>query len=804
VPGPTVTLTFAGDAKKLDKTMQGVGDGARKMASEVGKASDQMAAGAEGGSKRFAGSLGKLKTVAAAGGAAAGAGLTLAFAKSMEFGAAQQRLEAQLGAGSAASEQAGNVAGALYADAFGESFADVGEAVKTVMQSGIAGIGATDQQVQALTGNVMSLSDAFGQDLNGTVNAVGQMMRTGLAKNGQEALDVLTVGFQQGNDKAGDLLDTFNEYGTQFRKVGLDGKTAMGLISQGLKAGARDADIVADSIKEFSIRAIDGSKSTVAGFTRLGLSARKMADDVAAGGPRASAALGLTLDKLRAIKDPTERAAIAVQLFGTQAEDMGDALYALDLDTAAQGIGSVDGAAQKLNDTLGDTAQNKIESVKRKVEEWGASLVEVKGPIGTAGAMIAAFGPQALSTLAPLASMLAALRMQGAVSALSGVGAQVDAVGTKADVAATKSGKLKGALKGIGVGLALGAVAYGMDQINAASEEGNLSGWNGQLHDLTRVMTGDWGNALSDMGAQLDQWKRNLQAGFNTDGSSNIGKFFGWLRQQMNEPLPPLQFDVNTGPAVGQVDGFIADVNSRTPQVNINGNTNGAGFALRTILDEIAAGHESVVIDGRPIPAQEALRYVLGLINNSAGTTTINGQNRPAGDALADILRRTNASSASIGVGANTGSAQGTVQAFVNRWNGYTIQLKAGVTSISNHALQGYAAGGPVVGPGSGTSDTAGLFALSNGEYVATAKQVANAGGPEAFGRLMSMLDRGPMRGFASGGPVMSVPSSSAPAAAGGAGVMRVQLVASGGLDSAAGSFIAGLIRTGKLQLRAA
>jgi phage-related minor tail protein len=270
--------------------------------------------------------------------------------------------------------------------------------------------------VQDLTGNVMSLSQAFGQDLNGTVNAVGQMMRTGLAKNGQEALDILTVGFQQGNDKAGDLLDTFNEYGTQFRKVGLDGKTAMGLISQGLKAGARDADIVADSIKEFSIRAVDGSKTTAAGFAALGLSGKKMAEDVAAGGPRASAALQLTLDKLRQIKDPADRAQVAVALFGTQAEDMGQALYALDPATAAAagGMGNVDGAAQRLNDTLGDTAANKIESVKRKVEEWGASLVEVKGPIGDVGAAAAAFGPQALETLAPLGQMLAALKMQGA------------------------------------------------------------------------------------------------------------------------------------------------------------------------------------------------------------------------------------------------------------------------------------------------------------------------------------------------------------------------------------------------------
>jgi hypothetical protein len=98
-------------------------------------------------------------------------------------------------------------------------------------------------------------------------------MRTGLAKNAQDALNIVTVGFQAGDDKAGDFLDTLNEYGTQFRKLGLDGKEATGLISQGLKAGARDGDLVADALKEFSIRAVDGSKTTKKGFEALGLSA---------------------------------------------------------------------------------------------------------------------------------------------------------------------------------------------------------------------------------------------------------------------------------------------------------------------------------------------------------------------------------------------------------------------------------------------------------------------------------------------------------------------------------------------------
>jgi hypothetical protein len=224
--------------------------------------------------------------------------------------------------------------------------------------------------------SALSVSTVLGEEVGPTANAVGQMLKTGMAKNAQEAFDVLTRGAQVGANKAEDLLDTFNEYSTQFRKVGLDGKTAMGLIQQGLQGGARDADLVADSIKEFSIRAIDGSATTIAGFKAIGLNANDMKEKIAAGGPAAKKALGETLDKLRAIKDPAKQAAAATELFGTQAEDMGKALYSLNVNTAVQGLGKVDGAAKAAGDTMSNTASNNIKIFERTLTQ---SVVNVLG-----------------------------------------------------------------------------------------------------------------------------------------------------------------------------------------------------------------------------------------------------------------------------------------------------------------------------------------------------------------------------------------------------------------------------------------
>jgi hypothetical protein len=297
-------------------------------------------------------------------GAALGVGIGASIAASMDMEAANDKLAAQLGVGPVEAAKLAKVSAHVYSNAWGESTADVNDAIKGVYQN-IGDTSAATGGLEGVTTKVIALRDTFDQDLGGVTAAVGQMMKTGLAKNADEALDIVTAGLQKGADKAGDFLDTLNEYGTQFRKFGIDGEMATGLISQGLKAGARDGDLVADSIKEFSIRAIDGSKTTAAGFQSIGLNAGDMATKIGKGGKSATDALDLTLDKLRGIKDPVQQAAIATELFGTQAEDMGAALYALDPSSAVQALGKVGGAADRMAKTVGDNPKSALEGFKR-------------------------------------------------------------------------------------------------------------------------------------------------------------------------------------------------------------------------------------------------------------------------------------------------------------------------------------------------------------------------------------------------------------------------------------------------------
>ena len=289
---------------KFDK----IARGAKELGSAVDKASDKGAAGlkkldaqtkktGEGLSKlgdKGKEGLGKLAEGLKAGplalvglGAGLGAAVMEGFGQAMEKEDAVHLLTAQVGGSNADMAKLGKISGDLYKNAFGDSVGEVSQVMKTVFQSGLAATSDAEDKIKGVTTQVMNYSKLTGEEALPVTRAISQMLKTGLAKNATEAFDLLTRGTQKGLDKSEDLLDTVNEYGTQFRKVGLSGTQAFGLISQAIQAGARDSDIAADALKEFSIRAVDGSTLTAQSFKGLGLSAKDMAETISQGGPKA-------------------------------------------------------------------------------------------------------------------------------------------------------------------------------------------------------------------------------------------------------------------------------------------------------------------------------------------------------------------------------------------------------------------------------------------------------------------------------------------------------------------------------------
>lgn len=276
------------------------------------------------------------------------------------------RLAALAGLSEEDAARIGRGAGEAYANVFGESIEQNMDVARLGVQFDLIDPDATARSAQRTVQSLTGIADALGEDVEPIARAVAQMLRTDVVKSADAAFDVLAAGQREGVNIGGDLLDTFTEYSTQFRKLGLDGPQALGLLQQALRNGARDSDIAADALKEFGIRAVDPAYKEA--FDDLGFSWDDLSGRISRGGPEAAAALEETLDQLRGIEDPARRNAAALELFGSQGEDMADALSAMDLSSAVEELGTVAGAAQAMFDTLSDNDGTRVERAQRSIE----------------------------------------------------------------------------------------------------------------------------------------------------------------------------------------------------------------------------------------------------------------------------------------------------------------------------------------------------------------------------------------------------------------------------------------------------
>jgi Phage-related minor tail protein len=340
-------------AADLDRTEAGARASFAGVADAAENAGDQVAA--RFGGKVEAGLASVMRSAGALGvGAFIGQQLMAGLEQEWEEDRVGGLIEAQTGAAAGSAGRLGETAGNMFRNHFGESIEDVGRALTAVFQNDLIDESAAVADIEKITGKVMTASDVIEEEFAAVGRAAQQAVRTDLAGNVSEALDMITHATQEGLNTSGDLLDTITEYGTSFRELGLDGAESLGLIGQAQRAGARDTDYAADALKEFAILAQDTASTASRGFQTLGLDGEKMGRMIAAGGVPARDALRQTLNALRDMPPGIERNSAAVDLFGTKAEDLGDALFSMDLDTAAASFGDFAGATDEAGKALED------------------------------------------------------------------------------------------------------------------------------------------------------------------------------------------------------------------------------------------------------------------------------------------------------------------------------------------------------------------------------------------------------------------------------------------------------------------
>lgn len=259
-------------------------------------------------------------------------------------------------------EQLGQIAQNVYSHNFGDSLEDVADGISVVRQN----TQLMGEELQAATEDGFALRDTFGYDLSESARTASALMKNfGIDAN--KAYNIIATGAQKGADQNGDLLDTLNEYSTQYAALGLSADQFVNGLIAGADAGVFSIDKVGDAVKEFNIRAKDGSKSTTSAFATLGLKASTTMQAFAKGGDTAQKAFFEVVKALEAMKDPVEKNQTAVALFGTQYEDLEKTVLPV--------LASMEDASKTTYDALGEINEIKykdlgsaLQGLKRTIE----------------------------------------------------------------------------------------------------------------------------------------------------------------------------------------------------------------------------------------------------------------------------------------------------------------------------------------------------------------------------------------------------------------------------------------------------
>lgn len=355
---------------------------ASEATEELSNASEQAAEEAEGAGNKGTDAIG------AVAGALAAAGIT---AKVMEIAGAVYELAGSF------SEAEKTIVGATGAtgreldelmsnslDVYASSSAENLNEVAAGMMNVKTATGLTGDALEEATDAALVLNNVLGYEVSESSRTAGALMKN-FGVSAQEAYNLIAIGAQNGADKNGDLLDVLNEYSAQYSALGLSAEEFVSSLVDGAEAGVFSVDKVGDAVKEFNIRAKDGSDTTAEAFELLGMNADVMSEKFAAGGDTARTAFFEVVNALESMDDPMAKNAAAVGLFGTQYEDLEATVLPV--------LSGIEGGTLDMYEAVGTLA----EGAQSMGDEWQAAGNSVKAAFGAAITPAVSAGSSALA-----------------------------------------------------------------------------------------------------------------------------------------------------------------------------------------------------------------------------------------------------------------------------------------------------------------------------------------------------------------------------------------------------------------------
>ena len=230
---------------------------------------------------------------------------------------------------------------------FGD-FGDFDQITATLIAAEQQGIHFGDGMEEAAQG-ALSITKVF-EDQNPVevLRTMNQLVSQGLVDDFPAAANLIAAGLQNGNNRARDMFQTLDQYGTMFAEMGLSGQQAMSLINSGLDAGFRSASDVARAVDTMN-KNITGAEPGSAIDDALGT----IGVELPAQGEQVGEDFFNSV--IAGIQAHPEQADAAIEaIFGGRADKVSDAFGELTLEDAAFDDleGRADEAATNIDNSL--------------------------------------------------------------------------------------------------------------------------------------------------------------------------------------------------------------------------------------------------------------------------------------------------------------------------------------------------------------------------------------------------------------------------------------------------------------------
>lgn len=343
-------------------------------------------ADSEGALKGFE-SVGKAAFVAVSVAAVAiGAALTKGLFDAFKADVLTDKLQAALGLTEEAAAISGKVAGDVYRDAFGGSLAEVNEAIKAVGQ-GLADLNTTSAPaLEALTKNVLAISEAFEIDVGGATDAAEQLVKK-FGVSAEDALDLLVVGFQKSGKSAEEVSAVITELSGPFAQLGFSAKGFVSTLISSGEAGVSSLQDVGTGVRNL-LRTVQTNSDQIALALGEGFDTERLIQKLLAGGEEAGEAFGDLIGTLQAMDDDVKRNELSALLFGKSWQTIGPEITSV-LHAAQDSVGEFQGATDRMAASLKDNAATQLESFKRSLlgfaqDVAGGPLLDTLKSIGQA------------------------------------------------------------------------------------------------------------------------------------------------------------------------------------------------------------------------------------------------------------------------------------------------------------------------------------------------------------------------------------------------------------------------------------